>query len=460
MKTDPSLLDKVVDYALTTPSNAFSPEAISAAKLFLSDTLACALAGSDSLHHRAMVKAFSANQGLYSAPGRPEKLVRDDAAVLTAHSIHCLEWDAVHEPAVTHAMSVTTGALYADAQGLGDVSGQAFLEAIIVGVDIASRLGVAAGGALRFFRPATAGLIGAAAAVARLRGLSTSITHHALGLAYSQVQGTMQAHLEGTPTLAVQVALSARAALNACDMATAGMTAPQDIFEGPFGYFTLIEQGGDFGAALEGLGEHFAITDLSIKPYPSGRASHGILSTLFKYLDSGRVTPETFAGLTAKVPPLVHRLVGRPAQIKMTTAYARLCAPYLVGLALRDGRIDPRTFTDADFADTAIQSAASKVTVEIDDNPDLNALAPQEVSITLTNGQTITDAIPAVLGAPGNPVTQAQLDDKFAFSASIAAEPLHTTTLQDLQDTLRNLDDLSDTQTLYSLFTRTERRKT
>lgn len=455
MKTDRTLLDRVVEYALETPSKAFDEGAVSAAKLFLSDTLACALAGSDSIHHRAMVQAFSVNQGLFTAPGRSERLVRDDTAVLTAHSIHCLEWDAVHEPAVTHAMSVTTGALYADAQALITVSGRDFLEAVIVGVDLASRLGVAADGALRFFRPATAGLIGAAAAVARLRGMPTAITKHALGLAYSQVQGTMQAHLEGTPTLAVQVALSSRAALNACDMAAAGMTAPQDIFEGPFGYFKLIEDGGDLNAALDGLGKHFAINDLSIKPYSSGRASHGILSTVFKYMENKVVTAETFAGLKAKVPPLVHRLVGRPVKNEMTTAYARLCAPYLVGLALRDGRIDPRRFSDADFAEPVIQRAAAKVSVEIDTNPDLNALAPQEVSIELKDGRIITDTIPAVLGAPGNPVTQAQLDDKFAFSASIAASALNSKTTQELRNTLQNLDGLAEMQTLYSLFTRT-----
>lgn len=455
MKTEAPLIDRVAEFAIKTPASSFSADAISKAKVFLSDTIACAFAGSDCAHHRAMVVAFSVNGGTYHAPGRTEQLIRDDAAVLTAHAIHCLEWDAVHEPAVTHAMSVTTGALYADAQNSAALSGRDFIEAVIVGVDIASRLGVAASSGLRFFRPATAGLIGATAAIARLRGLSTDITKQALGLAYSQVQGTMQAHLEGTPTLAVQVALSARAALNACDMATAGMTAPQDIFDGPYGYFNLIEDGGDFSRALESLGEEFAIADLSIKPYPSGRASHGILSSLFKHIEAGTITPENFAGLTAYVPPLVHRLVGRPAMPIMTTAYARLCAPYLVGLALRDKRIDPRCFTEADFADDFIQAAACKVEIVIDDNPDQNALAPQRVDIHLNNGETIINEMPAVLGAPENPVSTEMLKDKFNFAASIAAAPIEPEQAHKIQALFSTLDTIDNLDTMFESITHT-----
>lgn len=412
--------DALVEFALGS-SPAHAPAAtFETAGVFLTDTLGCALAGSNTETNQAMLEAFSQNQGSYRLPGRPELVDRDSAAVLAAHAIHCLEWDAVHEPAVVHAMSVTTGALWAEVQTHKALSGKAFLESVVVGVDIASRLGIATKGPLRFFRPATAGLIGAAAAVARLRGFTAMQTKNAIGLAYSQVQGTMQAHLEGTPALAMQVALSARAALNACDLAAAGLQGPHDVFDGKFGYFALIEEDGDTKRLVSGLGTRFSIDELSIKPYPSGRASHGALSVLLRHIHAGTVNAENFAGMTARVPPLVHRLVGRPMTQDMSPAYARLCLPFLTGLALRDKTIDPRRFTPADFDDPGIMAAASCVRVLADDNQDLNALSPQEVSIELKNGERLTERLPAVLGAPKNPVSTDELRRKFELAASLA----------------------------------------
>lgn len=423
-KTPENALEALVQFALGPTPAAAPTRTIENAKIFLADTLGCALAGSAAETNAAMVQAFAGNEGPYRIPGRPEATTRDAAAVLTAHAVHCLEWDAVHEPAVVHAMSVTTGALWAEVQSHDIISGRTFLECLIVGVDIASRLGVATNSPLRFFRPATAGLIGATAAIARMRGLDRQAAKDALGLAYCQVQGTMQAHVEGTPALAVQVALSARAALNACNMAAAGMSGPHDIFTGPFGYFSLIEETGDTGMLLNGLGDRFAIDELSIKPYPTGRASHGVLSVLLRYISNGTVTPGTFTGLKASVPPLVHRLVGRPLQPNMSPAYARLCLPFLVGLALQDGKIDPREFCKARFEDPAIHALAQKVDIIVDDNPDMNALSPQNVEIQLQNGDKITLGVPAVLGAPDNPLPDQDLLAKFQLAASIASAPL------------------------------------
>lgn len=440
----PGAMEALTQFALGAAPAEASAGTFETAKLFLADTLGCALAGSSAETNEAMVAAFAGTPGPYAVPGRQERVSRDACAVLTAHAVHCLEWDAVHEPAVVHAMSVTTGALWAELQSHRAVSGRAFLESLIVGVDIASRLGVATDSPLRFFRPATAGLVGAAAAIARLRGLSDEQARQALGLAYCQLQGTMQAHLEGTPALAVQVALSARAALNACDMAAAGLIGPQDVFAGKFGYFSLIEEGGSVDTLLDELGGRFAIDELSIKPYPSGRASHGVLSVLLQYIADGTVSSGTYASITAWVPPLVHRLVGRPMTADMAPAYARLCLPFLVALALRDGRIDPRQFTGETFADPVIRDAAARVTVLVDDNPDPNALAPQKVEIALTTGETISDQVPAVLGAPDNPLSADALKHKFELAASIATAPLPAEAAHAVFDAIASLDQQDD----------------
>jgi 2-methylcitrate dehydratase PrpD len=111
--------------------------------------------------------------------------------------------------------------------------------------------------------------------------------------------------------------------------------------------------------------------------------------------------------ITAHVPPLVARLVGRPMHADMTPATARLCLPFLTALMLRTGRIDPRRFTPEDFADPLLREIADTLTIEIDGNPDPNALSPQRLVI---DGESIE--IPHTLGSPSAPMDTHQAAQK------------------------------------------------
>ena len=335
------------------------------------------------------------------------------AAFVNAFRIHCLEWDAVHEPAVVHALSVVTAALGASIDRMGGCNPDAALTALAVGVDVASGLGIAATSPLKFFRPATAGCIGATLAVARIEGVEP--IEDVLGLAYSFCAGTMQAHVEGSIALPLQVANAARSAVMAVDLVKAGLTGPHDALEGPFGYFRLIDDGA-LSMYTDRIGERWLISEVSTKPYPSGRASHGALGAIAEMsIASGDIEwIELFA------PPLIKRLVGRPFMTAMTPAYARLCLPLLSALMLSDGRIDPRRFTPATFADPAIADLAGRVIVNDDGNSDPNALSPQRLVVTLKDGRKIERTIPATLGSPDAPLSPDQSAAKRALARELA----------------------------------------
>lgn len=65
------------------------------------------------------------------------------AAYLNGFRIHGLEWDAVHDRAVVHALSVVTAALAAVIDRRGGCDAEVALAALAVGVDVASGLGLA-----------------------------------------------------------------------------------------------------------------------------------------------------------------------------------------------------------------------------------------------------------------------------------------------------------------------------
>jgi 2-methylcitrate dehydratase PrpD len=339
--------------------------------------------------------------------GRSERLPAPSAAYVNAFQIHCLEWDAVHEGAVVHALSVVTAALHAVIDRRGGCDAEEALTALAIGVDIASGLGIAADSPLSFFRPATAGLIGAALAVARIEGLSRDQFADVLGLAYSHCAGTMQAHVEGSIALPLQIANAARAAVQVVDLVKHRLTGPHDALEGPFGYFKLIDQG-DLLRYTQSLGKVWRISEVSTKPYACGRASHAVLATI----DEVRTSSEAISHITAHVPPLVARLIDRPMRDAMSPAYARLCLPFLTALMVRNGRIDPRRFDGATFTDPIIRHCAALLRIKVDNNPDLNALSPQRLEIVYTDDRRVVISIPDTLGSPNAPLNLHQMAAK------------------------------------------------
>jgi 2-methylcitrate dehydratase PrpD len=420
----------LLDFA--TAAHVLPPQVRADAERLLADTLAVGAAGATAPGAQGVREAAAGWGASDDARviGCAQRLPAISAAFVNAFQIHCLEWDAVHEPAVVHALSVVTAALMASldrrsgrpSTSLGtsgkDAEDRSFraksrgadeaLIALAVGVDIASGLGLAADSALSFFRPATAGCIGAALAVARLEGMGRDRLPDVLGLAYSFLAGTMQAHVEGSIALPLQIANAARAAITAVDLAKAGLTGPHDALEGPFGYFSLFDRG-ELSRYTNTLGQIWRISEVSTKPYPSGRASHGVLSTLAALRKDGDI-----AHVEAHVPPLIARLVGRFPQLDMTPAYARLCLPLLTQLMIEDGRIDPRHFADL----PAI--TPDRFRILIDGNPDLNALSPQRVIVTYADGRRVERIIPHTLGSPEAPFSAKQAAAKRDLARELA----------------------------------------
>ena len=401
----------ILDFAATP--HILPPQVRADAERLLADTLAGGAAGAaspEALNLLLAVRGWGAGDEARTLSAN--KLPASSAAFFNGFAFHCLEWDAVHEPAVVHALSAVTAALLAASDRAAGSESDDFLIALAVGVDIASGLGLSATGPMQFFRPATAGVIGAALAVARLEGLSHDQMADVLGLAYSFAGGTMQAHVEASIALPLQIGRAAQAAVQAVDLVKAGLSGPHDVLEGPFGYSKLFEPL-DLSSYAASLGTVWRISEVSIKPYPSGRASHGALGALAELQNAGAVSLETVLSVELFAPPLIHRLVGRQYQHDAPMSYNRLCLAFLAPLMLRDGYIDPRL-------NDAIPSLAEKVTVTLDENPDGNAMSPQRLVVRLKDGATIEREIEANLGSPDVPMSPSQYAAKYDLCRALA----------------------------------------
>ena len=309
-----------------------------------------------------------------------------------------------------------------------------------MGIETAVFFGSAAATAPRFFRPSAAGVMGAAMAIGKLRGYDRDQMLNLLGLAYTQVGGTMQAHWEGSEALALQVGFAARAALTAADLVRHGVTGPHEVISGKFGYFSLIEHPEDIDGVLGRWGSPWKITEMAHKPFPAGRATQAVLTALLDMREERDFDASEVVSLEAHVPSLIALLVSRPWSDDMSPAYARLCLEYVVPRMLLDRTVDPKRFTSDWFGQAEVAELAQKINCVTDDNPDPNALGPQTVKVTLSDGTVMERFVDAPLGAPGRPLSPVQRIEKIArcfdagdwhadpeeFMASFEQAPLDT----------------------------------
>jgi 2-methylcitrate dehydratase PrpD len=428
--------------------------AVAATKTFILDSIGVGIAGSgDGWAAGLREAAVTWGQGDEATVwGTGLRLPAPSAAVVNGFHTHCLEFDCVHEAAVVHPMATVLAAATAHAERLGPVSGRDFLVAVALGVDVAAALGIAARGAMRFFRPATAGAFGAVAAAGKLSRFDANTLVDAFGIVSGHVSGTLQPHVEASPLLGLQIGFNARGALTAVDLAARGLIGPHEVLEGRYGYFKLFEGGAyDVESVLRDLGKTWRVTELAHKPFPSGRLTHGVVDGLRRLKAERHFAAADVARVRAIVPPLVARLVGRPDVTTPAAGYARLCLPFVAATAIIRGTVDVPDFRGAWLTDGEAHALARRIDVVTDDNPDENAMVPITVEVTLADGTRRATRLESVIGAPASPLSREQHLDKFRRCWTYGARPLPPANADRLIDLLDRLESVADVRDLVAL---------
>lgn len=464
----PELVEHLARFVVDLTFDDLPEDAVHMASILIMDTLAVGVAATTyDATDKALQSVVSWGRSDQSRVlGRPGiTLSAAAAAFVNGMQVHALEWDGLHEDTVVIALCASMGALISQVDS-EKYSGKELICAFVVGVEVAVLFGGVSGSSPRFFRPSVAGGLGAVMALSKLRALTLQQTIAALGLAYSQICGTMQAHWEGSMALPMQVGASSRNAHFSVDMALAGMTGPVDIIAGQFNYFSLFELGSFNESLLTQLGKPFKIVEVAHKPFPAGRATQTVLTILFEWqqqnvfnvknTDSNTLTDfnsditSTIESIDVWVPPLIMLLVGRPLEKNMTASYARLCLRFIVPLMLIDGEIDPRRFTERVYSDPKIIALSKKINILEDGNPDANALGPQTVVATLNDGRVLKLCRDDPLGSPKNPLSREQRNSKVSRCFELGFPERNA---QGLIDMCENLVEVGDCRELLTLVT-------
>lgn len=342
------------------------------------------------------------------------------AAMLNTMSNFVHSYNDTHLATVAHPAGAPTAGLLALAE-TRQASGQEVVHALVLGIEVACRMAnvIAAPPAQCHVGLSTHGVtnvIGTAVAAAKLMGLSEDQMVWAIGLAVTQAAGIRSS--QGSMGSKIIGGQAARSGLMSAYLAAKGFTNSEQPIEGPKGYAAVLANPSNPAAAIDRLGSHFEILNLSYKPYPSGIVNHPGADACIRLANDNQLDPATVESVHLRVHPLTVHLCNR--QQPKDRDECLVSAQHWAAVALLYRRAGLREATEQCATDPAVAALRARITLEADDNMPAEATT---VTVTLKDGRTLRHHLAQCIGSLGRPMTDANLDEKFRGQASMVLPP-------------------------------------
>jgi 2-methylcitrate dehydratase PrpD len=445
----------LVRNVVNTRYEDLSQGAVDATKTFILDAFGVAIAGT-------LAPGVAETLGILGEWGGKaestvlvsgERLPAPSSAMMNSFLMHNQEFDPVHDLAVVHAFTTVLPVALAVAEVQGRVTGRELLTAVALGVDVACSIGLSSRSPMAHFRPGTLGAFGAVAAAGKISGMDQATLTHGMGIVYSQICGTLQPHTEGVQVNSMQTAFNARAAVTAISLAVRGIQGPSEVLEGRYGYFPLYEGEYDVEDVLAGLGSVWHVEQISHKPFPCGRLTHGAAEAAMILKERHGFNAEDVDEIEVLVPPLPYRLVGRPlGQETPSPQYAKLCIPYVAAVALIRDTVFITDFWEERLRDPVVRALAGRITaVEDLTITGQNVMVPQRMRIRLKDGAEHELILDQVLGHPDKPLSRNQHLEKFHACWAVGASHLPERNRDRLANLVDGLEDAPSVEEIVRL---------
>jgi 2-methylcitrate dehydratase PrpD len=370
--------------------------------------IGCAAGGS---RHPAVDKALAALAPFAASDqctvlGRRERTDALHAALINGLSAHVLDFDDTHLRTLMHPSVPVASALLALSERQ-PISGRDFLLAFIVGVEIECRIANAIWFAhnSHWYITGTAGVFGAAAAVARVLGLDENETTHALGIAGAQAAGTRE--MAGTMTKAFIHGRAAQNGMLAALLAQQGFTAAETSLEGPHGFANVLAPERDFAALTAGLGVTYEILSNSYKPFACGVVAHPVIDACIQLRNENNLNVADIEAIALRVNPRALELTG--IQEPPNGLKSKWSIYHSAAVALVDGAAGEHQYSDERVNAPAVRALRAKVSASVDAQlPEIAA----RVTVTLKNGRPLEKRVDRVVGSAENPMSDRDLESK------------------------------------------------
>lgn len=446
MATEPT--GALAEFASGLQLKSLPDEVRQSCKILILDALACALAGhrgEETGQLTAMAAALGQSAESTVFGGKPMTLA--GATMLNGYLITAVTMCDVHRGLLTHITPEVIPPAFAIAER-DDVSGAELLVAIAAGLEVTARVGL--GLDYPVFRkkgwhgPGVIGPLGSAAAVGRLRGFDGETMARAFGLAGSQSAGTFAAW--GTPTVKWHQCRGALSGLMAALLGEQGFVANREFLTTPDGgLYNTYAEGGRPELATGDLGKRWELQQIALRLWPSATALQEVLTALYNAVEANPVPFEDIETVRLALSKTPFDMHGGFSTYKAKFE-ALLSAHYVASVYLRDHTLTLDQFEPACYDDAGLRAfAAERVTVSHD--PSLEG-GQCVAEIVRKSGETISARCDFPLGAPENPATGRQIEDKFRTYAESVLPAANVDRIIGMVD---GLDELGSARDLVAL---------
>ncbi|MDR8367817.1 MmgE/PrpD family protein [Pseudomonas sp. JL3] len=445
-------MERLAQFCVETRFEDLPPALVAQARRHILDTFGVTLAGAGSDVARQARQVFEGEAGNTLVWGTDQRVGAAQAAMLNGIAAHALELDdtggcdhsgAVVLPTVMAAVSMSELSISET-----PVNGRELITAVVIGYEIGRRVLEACGSysahnGAGWHSTATCGVFGAAAASARILRLDTQQTLAALGIAGSFSGGLWAFIHDGSQSKKLHSGRAAEGGLLAARFAQQGITGPTKLFDDVWGGFlkTLAADTAVPEALDAELGRVWKLARCSIKPYAACRGTHSAIDALGLLLDQLQVSADQVESVQVSLCGFLQDMCG--GQDINSLPAAQMSLPYALAARLVHGHCRLEAYDDEQRHHPRIAHWMSRICLQVD--PLLSEDGEPVVSLQTVDGRQASLCVEVPLGAPGNPLSDGALEEKFF---SLAGRVMPRQQASQLLEQLWRLESLSSVESL------------
>jgi 2-methylcitrate dehydratase len=201
----------------------------------------------------------------------------------------------------------------------------------------------------------------------------------------------------------------------------------------------------------DGLGDSWRIIQCGMKAFPTEALTHAPISAVIDIIKANDLKPDQIAKVTIHTLARAADILSDPSKYDpRTRETADHSLPFVIAVAIADRQVTPASFTQEKIMDPKIRAQLKKV--ELIGDPEIDKVFPALqrtiVKIATTDGRLLTKQLEYPKGDPRNPLTDKEVEEKFA---SLADGVLSASAQEKLKGAIWNLDKVKSVKDFMAL---------
>src|SRR5271165_1812135 len=451
----PTITATMSQWAAALKFEDLSEDAIYQAKRFLLDSVGCALGGYQQHDVVIALEVLGeiAGPGKATVIGTGKSMDAVSASLANALMIRCMDYNDIYwKQDPSHPSDIFPAAIAGCERAESD--GRELIVGIVLGHEFEMRLCEAAfpGIRERGWHHATLTAFVSPMVAGRMLRLTPEQIQHAIGISAS-ARVTLGAVTAGKLTMMKNTVdpMATQSGMFAALLAEKGYTGPEHVLDGKEGLVHCFGPEWKLNILTDGLGDSWRITQCGMKAFPTEALTHTPISAVLDIVKSNDLKPDQVTKIQIRSLARAADILSDPSKYDpRSKETADHSLPYVIAAALAERQVTPVQFTMEKIMDPTIRAQLQKVEVVAD--PEIEKVFPALqrviVNITTADGRTFSKQLDYPKGDPRNPLTDQEVEEKFA---ALAEGVLSQGAQKKLKDAIWSLETIDSVSKLMAL---------